>query len=389
MAPCDRGRKDRLRSRSPLPPNRTCGSPAYGSPVGGSPQSGRNSPDTGKVGSIPMPDNRPTRSIHLPDGKQSAYRRGRARLHKSFSGRFSPQALNLPVELSDSIRAISTFLRSLRSTGVTRLLCYYGRSDSCRAIVSRVASVGLLRVAPTRTYGRAVWMWSAQHHLVPSRFLLSRQVSLLTAIDLLTIPSSTTKLPFPHRGFRTLPQPDRLPRRSPGQTSEGRWDCRHAVRGSPLASRLPDWLGRIRFVILRTGRSPPVASHLSSRRRSYFRLQVRNVNLVGTFTPPINRLQRRTSQGRKSLEAEKPWSPKPPTGATGTETCLGAERAAGFQSRGGPFPAAPDGAFSHCRQSIPGTCVPGNNLSPATRATQRRAAAPLTLGWDVACRWHA
>ena len=30
----DRGRKDRL-SRSPLPPNRTCGSPAYGSPVGG------------------------------------------------------------------------------------------------------------------------------------------------------------------------------------------------------------------------------------------------------------------------------------------------------------------------------------------------------------------
>ncbi len=250
-----------------------------------------------------MPDNRPTRSIHLPDGKQSAYRRGRARLHKSFSGRFSPQALNLPVELSDSIRAISTFLRSLRSTGVTRLLCYYGRSDSCRAIVSRVASVGLLRVAPTRTYGRAVWMWSAQHHLVPSRFLLSRQVSLLTALDLLTIPSSTTKLPFPHRGFRTLPQPDRLPRRSPGQTSEGRWDCRHAVRGSPLASRLPDWLGRIRFVILRTGRSPPVASHLSSRRRSYFRLQVRNVNLVGTFTPPINRLQRRTSMALRAVTA--------------------------------------------------------------------------------------
>ena len=32
--PQDRGREDRL-SRSPLPPNRTCGSPAYGSPVGG------------------------------------------------------------------------------------------------------------------------------------------------------------------------------------------------------------------------------------------------------------------------------------------------------------------------------------------------------------------
>ena len=146
-----------------------------------------------------------------------------------------------------------------------------------------------------RTDGQAVSVWSAQHHLFPSRFVLSRQVSLLISLDLPTIPSSTTRLPFPHRGFRTLPQPDRLPRRSPGQTSMGRWDCRHAVRGSPWACKLPDRLGRIRFVILRTGHSPPVASHPSSRRRSYFRLQVRNVNLMGTFTPPINRLQRRTS----------------------------------------------------------------------------------------------
>ncbi|MEW6267603.1 MAG: nucleotidyltransferase domain-containing protein, partial [Thermodesulfobacteriota bacterium] len=39
-ASSDRGREDRLSTRSPLPPNRTCGSPAYGSPVGGSPPSG-------------------------------------------------------------------------------------------------------------------------------------------------------------------------------------------------------------------------------------------------------------------------------------------------------------------------------------------------------------
>ena len=31
----DRGRESRLSSRPPLPPNRTCGSPASGSPVGG------------------------------------------------------------------------------------------------------------------------------------------------------------------------------------------------------------------------------------------------------------------------------------------------------------------------------------------------------------------
>jgi hypothetical protein len=208
------------------------------------------------------------------------------------------------------VHAISTFLRSLCSTGVTRFRCYYGRSDSCRAIGARLTSVGLLRLAPTRTNGRAVWLWSAQHHLVPSRFVLSRQVSLLISLDLLTIPPSTTRVPFPCHGFSTLPQPDRLPRLSPGQTSAGRWDRRHAVRGSPLASRLPDRLGRIRFVILRTGRSPPVASHPSSRRRSYCRLQVRNVNLVGTSTPPINRLQRRTSYVRQNVD-------NPPSGDGG------------------------------------------------------------------------
>jgi len=35
----------------------------------------------------------------------------------------------------------------------------------------------------------------------------------------------------------------------------------------------PETLGQIRFVILRTGRSPPVALHPASRRRSYSRLQ--------------------------------------------------------------------------------------------------------------------
>jgi hypothetical protein len=45
------------------------------------------------------------------------------------------------------------------------------------------------------------------------------------------------------------------------------------VWASPLASRLAARPGRIEFVILRTSRSPPVALHPASRRRSYFRLQ--------------------------------------------------------------------------------------------------------------------
>ena len=45
------------------------------------------------------------------------------------------------------------------------------------------------------------------------------------------------------------------------------------AKTSPLTSRLVVRPGRNGFVILRTGRSPPVALHLASRRRSYFQLQ--------------------------------------------------------------------------------------------------------------------
>ena len=43
---------------------------------------------------------------------------------------------------------------------------------------------------------------------------------------------------------------------------------------SPVACGLAATQGRIRFVRLRTARSPPVAPHAASRRRSYCRLQV-------------------------------------------------------------------------------------------------------------------
>jgi len=70
-------------------------------------------PDIGSPGCVPTPDNRALRSIHFPRGKQSAYRWGQAKLHDSFSGRFSPKALVLPVILSDPLHAISTFLHPL------------------------------------------------------------------------------------------------------------------------------------------------------------------------------------------------------------------------------------------------------------------------------------
>jgi len=49
--------------------------------------------------------------------------------------------------------------------------------------------------------------------------------------------------------------------------------ARQAFRASPLPSRLADRPSRNGFALLRTARSPPVASHPASRRRSYYQFQ--------------------------------------------------------------------------------------------------------------------
>jgi hypothetical protein len=54
--------------------------------------------------------------------------------------------------------------------------------------------------------------------------------------------------------------------------------------GFPLARRLATTTGRIKFVILRTSSSPPVALHPLSRGRSYFRLRSSNPTSTRTFT---------------------------------------------------------------------------------------------------------
>jgi hypothetical protein len=127
----------------------------------------------------------------------------------------------------------STFLRSLRSPPVTELHRYYGRSDSCSL----------------RLFGT----WSMNSGS------FNKQVSLIHASGL---PDHSVSN---HQGsrscrFYTLPLSSRAFR--------FRSRVRHWLAGSPTAP------GRIEFVILRTGRSPPAALHLASRRRSCSWLQV-------------------------------------------------------------------------------------------------------------------
>ncbi len=125
----------------------------------------------------------------------------------------------------------STFLRSLCSISVTRLHRYYGRSDSC---------------------------CPALRDLVHELRLFPQQVSLIHAS---VLPDHSVSKHLMHRCCRFITLP----------FSSTAFLC---------GSRLRPWLagssiapGRIEFVILRTGRSPPAALHHTSLCRSCIRLQ--------------------------------------------------------------------------------------------------------------------
>ena len=82
-----------------------------------------------------------------------------------------------------SVRHASTFLRSLRSTSVTRLRRYYGRSDSCWLVLRPIHASALYRMNSSLPTNRS------------PRF---------SALAFLTIPSPTTRR-APRRRFLTLP----------------------------------------------------------------------------------------------------------------------------------------------------------------------------------------
>ena len=143
------------------------------------------------------------------------------------------------------VRHASHLPASLRSPGVTRLLRYYGRSDSCPAALRRtlphehrLAWTGLPASRTTPSHR------SASNHLLRPGVVLSRYPS--------------TRQASPH--------------------SWGVWV-------SPLASRLTATTGRIEFVILRTSGSPPVAPHPVSRQSSYSRLRAGERMPEGDFHP--------------------------------------------------------------------------------------------------------
>jgi len=155
--------------------------------------------------------------------------------------RFNPWLSPTRLALGHSPRSVfcqsrvyaSTSLRSLRSSPITDLPRYYGRSDSCPPGFSAL---------PCGYTGSCYG-----------------QVSLVHALDL-PIPPSPTTSQSPDVAFARYPSARRVSRFCGSR-------FRHSLAGSPTQT------GRIEFVILRMDRSPPAAPHRASWRRSCSRLQ--------------------------------------------------------------------------------------------------------------------
>jgi len=241
----------------PLPPNRTGGFPASGSPVGGLTSKRTvkpvrrlrigEQPTTGPNGVTPPDTPRPG----VPQqtcGSPERFHSGPA--GPSVSGPFSPVGHSRPVVAPPRWVTRLHLPTPLRSAGITPLPRYYGCSDS----------------------------WAA---------LLTAQVSLLHVVGLPTVPSPTT-LRVPSELLHATPQFDGSPT-----------PCQRQAVASLMASRLATLSGRIEFVILRTGRSPPAALHLASRRRSSSRFQAGARMPGGDLHPSDHHACRRTSRRRK------------------------------------------------------------------------------------------
>jgi hypothetical protein len=242
------------------PPNRAGGSPAHGSPVGGSPLRGL----TNQTGDV-------------------------VREHPKYGER---------LESFSSITEVVS-VRFRRKTQLIRLMAveFSGGLDqaaTCYRCVFRVTNCSSPTFLPPFAPRQLRRFIATMEALTPVRLSPAYRSPCLTYSTFLTIPPPTT-LCTPAVALYPLhcSQRDRSPISRPFVFPI---DSGHRQNGSRLRHYLagsPNTPGRIGFVILRTGRSPPVALHPASQRRSYSRLQACSVNLKRTCTSLIGYAHRR------------------------------------------------------------------------------------------------
>jgi hypothetical protein len=186
------------------------------------------------------------------------------------AGRVSPWSS--PVGHSTGVTLLHLYAQPLHlpaplhSPGITRLPRYYEGSDSCP------------------------WTPPIHHGIVNA---LGKRAGLPAYLRWIFRPfrlQPPTAVPLVCSGFQPTGLPDRLVRR-PARSP------RRAVRllGFALHSQARHDSRPNRVRLLRTGRSPPVAPHPASRRRSYLQLRSPEPTPARTCTLLIQRLHRRTS----------------------------------------------------------------------------------------------
>ena len=213
-----------MRSQPLPPPNRTCGSPASSSPVGGSPLRGL----TGFCKGCGL-------------GEQPLLSKEGIDINFFSSFTLTSRAVNMR-----SVQTLGfTHFHFLGVSGLFNLL-RHSRRFSFRLPVLH-ASTFLPPFAP-RPLRRFLATMKA---LTPGQFSPLPRSPCFTCSAFLTIPSPPT-LCAPSAALSRYPS--------------ARWVSRflRSRLHLPLAGS-PDTPGRIEFVILRTGRSPPVAPHPTSR----------------------------------------------------------------------------------------------------------------------------
>jgi hypothetical protein len=173
------------------------------------------------------------------------------------------------------------------------------------ASVNEIASAVRSGRSRCGSYGQGFVIQSPQLNRVHSLHVLATNSS--PCLSRLTFRPFRLQPPyfhFPHDRFSTLLHRHGLPRLPLMETQGAEEKIRRAVKGSHIASRLPDRLGRSEFTLLRTGRSlpgcspPPLAGT-----QLHFQFQAGNVRLEGTFTLLIKRLHRRTSCCRQAASS--------------------------------------------------------------------------------------
>ena len=236
-------------------------------------------------------------------------------------------------------------------------------SPACLALTGTVAR--LLSVCPSVTPSTFLSPFAPRplrRFSAPMRTVTPRQVSCPTEVSPLHVT----------RRFETILPPNT--QRPPSSLSH----ATPQLDGSPLTgARLRQWLagspatsGRIKFVSLRTGLSPPVALHLASRRRSYLRFPGRRAYAWRGLAPLYVCARERTSPGLSARGSEPRKNPSP-NGATA-----------------GPGASAPRrgmGSWAHaqglCRRPVGAR----NVFVPITRG--RRACGALTPGYMPSPPW--